>query len=358
MKPALERGYYGHAEKVVEFEGALAHFLGVEAWQVICVSSGTAALHLAVEVTGRAGRPDVLVPSLTFAASFQAVVAGGGCPVACDVTRGGLNIDPVDVERRITDRIGAIMPMHYGGDPGGFDELLLVARANGLTVIEDGAHAFGSSLGGRMIGSFGDVTCFSFDSIKTITCGEGGAMVVRDRDVGELCRSKRLLGMVRESPAHQGGPTRIMTYDVVTKGWRYHMSNLNAHLGLVQLARAPEFIERRRQVCLRYQEAFSGIDDLQTIDTDYDSVAPFLYTMMINVRRRDELRDFLKNDGIESSVAYPPSHLLSLFKTGEVLPNTESAFGRLINLPLHCNLSDEDVDEVIRSVLRFFGRDA
>ena len=108
MKPALERGYYGHAEKVVEFEGALAHFLGVEAWQVICVSSGTAALHLAVEVTGRAGRPDVLVPSLTFAASFQAVVAGGGCPVACDVTRGGLNIDPVDVERRITDRIGAI----------------------------------------------------------------------------------------------------------------------------------------------------------------------------------------------------------------------------------------------------------
>ena len=201
LAEALERAYFGHAEKVVAFEQALTEYLGVEAGQVVCVSSGTAALHLALDALGVEPGDEVLVPTLTFVASFQAVGAAGATPVACDVREDDLLLDLEDAARRITPRTKAVMPVHFAGNPGDLAALYAWAENHGLAVVEDAAHAFGSQYGERKVGGQGEVVCFSFDSLKNITCGEGGAVICRDAGVAHRVGLKRLLGIDRGSPS-------------------------------------------------------------------------------------------------------------------------------------------------------------
>ncbi len=352
MTPALERGYYGHAEAVVELEAALAAYLGAEAWQVVCVSSGTAALHLALDALGVGAGDEVIVPSLTFVASFQAVSATGATPRACDVDADTLLMDIDDVARLITPRTRALMPVHYGGRPVDLERLGALAAAHHLRIVEDAAHAFGSRADGRLIGGAGDMTCFSFDSIKTITCGEGGAIVARSETVAARCRQKRLLGIDREN-AHVGGLHRAQFYDVSTQGWRYHMSNLNARIGLEQLRKVEGFIARRREICRRYRDGVAGVPGLGVFDVDYDAVAPFLFVVRVPADRRDALIESLREDGVETAINYVPNHWHSLYRSSGACPVVDRVIREIVSLPLHCSLSEEDVSHVIRAVRHF-----
>ena len=188
-----EDGYLGIGKEVQQFEADVAAYLGVPASWVISVNTGTAALHLAVEaVLGHGSGAEVLVPSLTFVASFQAIGGAGAVPVACDARLDTATIDLADAERRLTPRTKAIMPVHYASNPVDLDGVYAFAEKHGLRVIEDAAHAFGCLYKGRKIGSFGDVACFSFDGIKNITCGEGGCIVTSDQAVAEAARDGRL----------------------------------------------------------------------------------------------------------------------------------------------------------------------
>jgi dTDP-4-amino-4,6-dideoxygalactose transaminase len=353
VKEAFDYGYFGLAHKVDEFEDGLKRFLGAPF--VVACMTGTAALHLALDVAGVGAGDEVLVPSLTFLACFQAIAATGAHPVACDVLPDTLLLDMADAERRVTPRTRAIMPVHYGGAPCDMDAVFALAKRHGLRVVEDAAHALGSSYQGRRIGSFGDLTCFSFDSIKNITCGEGGAVVCRDQATSDLLRQKRLLGMHRQKQTATAWKERGSAFEVATRGFRYHMSNINGAIGVEQLKKIGAFVARRQEMCRRYDAAFRSLSGLTLLGADYDQVAPHIYVVRVGGGRRDALMGFLKDRDIETGLNYVPNHLHALFRhDGPPLPQTDAAYREILTLPLHCGLSDADVDTVIGAVGSYF----
>ena len=354
LERGLEMAYFGHAANVVELEQALGEFLGAAERPVVCVNSGTAALHLALACLDLGPGDEVLVPSLTFVASLQAITAVGAKPVLCEVREEDLLLDLADAERRRTPRTKAVMPVHYAGNPGDLEGLHAWAKERVLRVVEDAAHAFGSSVGGRKVGALGDLACFSFDSLKNITCGEGGALVCPDAETARRAGLMRGLGMQRPQ-ASLGGPPSRSAYDVVCQGWRFHMSNLNALVGLEQLKKAPAFFARRQAVARRYDQALGGLPGLALLPLDYQRVVPFLYTLRVLDGRRTALTEHLRFRDIETAVNYPPNHLHSLYQGlgGAPLPITEKLGGQVLSLPMHCALSDDQVEYVIAEVRNF-----
>lgn len=349
-------GYLGMGGEVQRFENELAAFLGAPEGNVVCVNSGTSAIMLATQALLKPG-DEVLVQSLTFVATFQALQAAGAVPVACEVLPETATIDLNDAARRITSRTRAIMPVHYASNPGDLDAIYRFAAQHGLRVIEDAAHAFGCTYRGRQIGSFGDVQCFSFDGIKNITSGEGGAIVSADPVVLGRVKDARLLGIERDTERRFAGQ-RSWEFDVKRLGHRCHMSNVLAAIGRVQLQRfAGEFAPRRVALAQRYRELLAQIPGLALFETDLGPIVPHLQPVRVLAARRDALRAYLQAAGIETGIHYKPNHLLTLFGGGQIsLPVTEQVFAELLSLPLHPGLQDADVVRVCGAIRNFFGQ--
>ncbi len=342
----LQDGYLGMGREVQLFEQEIAVYLGVPTEAVVCVSSGTAGLHLAVEAVTRPG-DEVLVQSLTYLASFQAISAARAVPVACEVDPATLTLDLEDAARRVTEHTRAVMPVHYASNPGNLEAIYRFAERFRLRVIEDAAHAFGCTHQGRCIGSFGDVVCFSFDGIKNITSGEGGAVVTRDAAVAERIRDARLLGVERDTARRYAGG-RSWEFDVKHQGYRYHMSNLFAAIGRVQLERLEsEFAPARVALARGYRQRLQGMAGIRLLDSDLGAVVPHIQPVLVEGGRRDSVREYLEGQGIATGIHYQPNHLLSLYGGGRVsLPVTESLYEALLTLPLHPELTLADVDRI------------
>ena len=350
----IEDGYLGMGSEVHRFEDDLAAYLGVPAASLATVNTGTAALTLAVDAAapGRFGqglRGSVLVPSLTFVASFQAIVAAGCLPVACDVLPETGTIDLRDAEKRLDGDVVAIMPVHYASNPWHLDEVYDFARRKGLRVIEDAAHAFGCRHHGKKIGSFGDLVCFSFDGIKNITSGEGGCLVAFDRECAQRAADARLLSVEGDTRSRYAG-TRTWTPDIKRLGWRFHLSNIMAAVGRVQLARLePEFIPARRALAAQYAEALDGLPHLRLLQSDpEDFIVPHILPVRVLDGRKDAFKEALAARDIPTGVHYTPNHLHTFFAAPGALPLPvcERLFDELVTLPLHPGLSREDVATV------------
>ena len=347
----IDHAYLGMGREVQEFEEELTRFFGGRS--VACVNSGTAALHLAFLGIGLKPGDEVLVQSLTYVATFQAISATGAVPVACEIDPRTITIDLRDAERRLTDRTRAIVPVHYASGVGPLDDIFQFASGHGLHVVEDAAHAFGSFYKGRVVGSFGDVACFSFDGIKNITSGEGGAVVTDDSQVIQRVRDARLLGVMRDTEQRYRGQ-RSWEFDVQSQGFRCHMSNLFAAIGLVQLRRFPEFRAKRVELSRRYAEALAQRPEFALLELDLDDVVPHIYPVRVMNGRRDSLRRFLEGHGIESGIHYMPNHLLSLYGSRRTaLPVTEQVYDELLSLPLHPDVTDEDQDWILSVIHRW-----
>ncbi len=356
VREAFDYGYFGQSYKVFEFEEELGKYLGAE--HVIAVNNGTSALHLAVDALGIGKGDEVIVPSLTFVGSFQAISATGAKPIAAEIYPDTLLIDIEDARRKITEKTRAVMPVHYAGNPCDMDTLMKIAGEYGLRIIEDAAHALGSFYKGKRIGSFGDIACFSFDSIKNITCGEGGAVVCREPELADILRQKRYCGMDRK-PMTSVEKGRTPFYQVKTQGFRYHMSNINAAIGLAQLKKLDSFIARRQEICRKYDRAFGGIPAINCLPINYDNVAPHIYVILLKNGGRNDLMEYLKNHKIETGINYVPNHLQPFYSNEAVsLPETEKAYEEILTLPLHCGLSDDDVTFVIQSVTKCLTKQA
>lgn len=350
----LEDGYLGMGKETRDFENALASCIGVEPWQVVSVNSGTAALHLACQaitieeearIAQMTGKPEIIIPSLTFVASFQAALAAGFLPVACDVLTETGTIDLEDAQNRITSNTIAIMPVDYASNPWKLDETYAFARERNLRVVEDAAHAFGCRHHGKKIGSFGDLVCFSFDGIKNITCGEGGCIIAFARESAELCADGRLLGVVGDTAKRFAG-ARSWDADVIHQGWRYHLSNIMAAIGLAQLERLEdEFIPARNKLYNLYRENLADAPNIIFFRTDpEDYIVPHILPLRIVGGKKDIVAYTLKQAGIPTGLHYKPNHLLSLFGAGApTLPNVEKLYGELLTVPLHPGLSEADV---------------
>jgi perosamine synthetase len=338
-----------------EFEERLREFLGAR--HVLAVNTGTAALHLALTALDLRPGDEVIVPSLTFVSSVQAILAVGARPVFCEVSEDTLTIDVHDVGRRVTVKTRAVMPVHYGGLVCDMDALLPFAREQKLWVVEDAAHAFGSSYKGCQVGTLGDVTCFSFDPVKNISCGEGGAIVTNNEDLATRLLPVRNVGIKKDSWNRQSG-TRHWFYEVVAPGYRYHLSNLNAAIGLEQLKRFTMFKARKQAIVRRYDQALTDISGLRLLSRNLDETFPFFYVVRVLGKRRDALIEYLQEKGIGAGVHYIPNHLQPLFADCRVpLPTTERLFEEITTLPLYFEMTDAEVEAVISAVRAFFRGD-
>ncbi len=341
----LDREYLGMGAEVQEFETALSEFFERPA---ICVVNGTAALHLALQACGIGQGDEVLVPSLTFVASFQAISATGAVPVPCDIDPVTYTLDCEDASQRITSATRAVMPVHYAGGVGALDEIYSMADSAGLRVIEDAAHAFGTTMNGLRIGSFGDISCFSFDGIKNITSGEGGCVVSDNHEVVERVRRLRSLGLITR---RQADPARgiLSQFDVHEAGWRYHMSNLMAAIGIQQFRRREEFAAKRRELARAYDRQLDDLSRVTSIPHNYEEVVPFMYAVRIHSGHDiPNIRARLHSSGIQTGAHYQPNHELALFsgRNQPPLPVATNLYPKLITLPLHPDLSFDDVERI------------
>lgn len=351
VRQTLVSRWLGTGPLTKRFEDTLREYLGVS--HVMAVNSGTAALHMALDALGTQPGDEVILPSLTFVSCPQAVLAISARPVFCDVLPDTLNMDVADVARRITPRTRAIMPVHYGGRICDMEALQSLAEMHHIAIVEDASHAFGSIWNGRAAGTFGTAGCFSFDPIKNITCGGGGAIATNDDKLAAHIRPRRNVG-IDVASWDRIESDRPWSYDIVSAGFRYQTSDLNAGIGLAQFDQLEAFRERKSAIVARYDEAFAEIPGLSTIRHAIDGVFPFNYVVRVLDGQRDNLMRNLREKGIGTTVQFHPCHLHPVFGASlQSLPITERLGQEIVTLPLYFEMTDGDVEEVIASVTLF-----
>jgi dTDP-4-amino-4,6-dideoxygalactose transaminase len=347
----LDKEFLGMGEETKQFENLLSEFFGRE---TICVNTGTAALQLALQAAGVGAGDEVLVQSLTYVASFQAISATGAKPIACEIEPEFCSIDLLDAAKRLTKKTKAIMPVHYAGQPGNLESIYKFAKTYNLRVIEDAAHAFGTVDKGKKIGSFGDIACFSFDGIKNITSGEGGCIVTSDKDILNKIKDLRLLAVEKDTEKRYSGQ-RSWEFDVIEQGWRYHQSNIMAAIGIEQLKRFPEMAKKRQSLAKLYDKKLKNHSNIQIFVKNYAEVVPHIYPVRIQgLIDREGLRKRLLDKGIQTGVHYQPNHWLSFYKDSKSLPLpvTDKVYSELLTLPLHFDLTEEEVVYVCEELKR------
>ncbi len=352
LRQPLETGWVGPGPKVKEFEERFAQYTGAK--HAIALNSATAALHLAMLVSEVKDR-EVLTTSMTFVSTNHAILYAGGRPVFCDVEPGTLNIDPADLERRITPRTRALVVVHYAGHPCAMDELLAIARRHGLVLVEDAAQACGGTYGGCHLGNIGDLGCYSFESKKNLSTGDGGMFTTNDDAVAERVRKLRWMGISRGTwdRFNTGYPSRVWEYEVEEVGFKYGMNDIAAALGLVQLDKLERANGMRRRVVERYRAALAGVEGIELLDQrPYGQSAH--YSMIIKADKRDALCDHLAAHEIESAVHFYPNHLLPIYQPYTAsLPVVEAEWQRILTIPLYPHLASEAQDRVIACIRDF-----
>ena len=338
VQKVFDSNWLGMGDDVRQFEIKLENYLGKG--NVIAVNSGTSALHLALESIGVKQGDEVIVPSLTFCASVQVITALGAKPVFCEVNSNNLNVNIEDIKLKISSKTKAIIPVHYCGIASDMDSLMEIKNEFNIHIIEDAAHAFGSKYNRKKIGSFGDICCFSFDPIKNITCGEGGAIVVHEEKSADLIRKKRVLGIDRDG-WQRHTENKLGYYDVSTQGFRYHMSNINAAIGLVQLEKLESFHKKKIDLVQYYNLRLNKINNIKLLDWNLSETFPFAYVIRVTNGHRDFLKKHLSKNNIQTGLNYIPNHLQSYFKSNIKLPVTEQIFDEIITLPLYFDLTFE-----------------
>ncbi|KMS74181.1 DegT/DnrJ/EryC1/StrS aminotransferase [Streptomyces viridochromogenes] len=339
----LESGQYGHTDVTEEFERRVADVLGVA--DAVAVASGTAALHAALLAAGVGPGDEVIVPSMTFCATIQAILAVGATPRFVDIEPATLCVTDQLVKEAVSDTTAAVVPVLFGGravDLGTVQEEL---DERGIVVIEDAAHAFGSYAGTQRVGTTGALTCFSFGPIKNLTCGQGGMVIPRTPEDADTLRRLRLLGVVQS----QSERANITTYRVDSFGLRYQLSSIFAAIGLVQLDRFATSEHTRRQLWRTYQDALAPLEGVTLVDVDPDHTVPHL--CQVRVPHRDQVFAELRAQGIGVGVHYPPNHLQPAFAAWRrTLPATEQAGQEILSLPFHQHLTERDIEHVVSAL--------
>jgi dTDP-4-amino-4,6-dideoxygalactose transaminase len=352
---ALSMGWLGMGAYVGSFEEKVKDFLGITDRQTVAVSTGHAALHLGLLLAGVGPGDEVITPSFNNIADFQAILAVGAQPVFCDIDDRSLCIDMEKAEALVTPRTKAIIVMDYDCMLCDHGRIKAFAERHQLRVIHDAAHAFGSRDGDRMVGSFSDICMFSFDPVKTITCIDGGMLVVRTPEERDRLHEMRLIGMGQPASVMYQNQ-RAWTYDVRSLGFRYHMANLHAAIGLQQLAKMPAITETRRAACRFYNKQLSDIRNVRVPDTTFDHVTPFLYYIRVPAAIREPLRKWMGDKGVDTGIHWQPGHGFKLFEAcrrGD-LSVTDKVGQEIFSLPLHSKMSTTDQDRVVDSIQSFF----
>lgn len=339
----LRSGWLSEGQRVVEFETALATRLNLV--NPVALNSGTAALHLALAIAGIGPGDEVIVPPQTFVATGLAVLMQRAVPVFADIDLHTGNICPESIRAKISDRTRAIIPVHWAGYPCDMDEINALAATHNLAVIEDAAHALGATYKGRPIGAVSRFTCFSFQAIKHLTTADGGALCCLRDDDHRAARCRRWFGIDRANSLPSVLGERV--FDIDTLGYKYHMNDLAAAVGLGNLGDFAGQLARRRQIAAYYRRELAGVPGLELLRQDDDRThACWLFTTL--VARREDLIRKLKEHGIPASVVHLRiDRFRVLGGMRDDLPG-QTEFDRCqVALPAHAGLTDEDINNIV-----------
>ncbi|MDP9236600.1 MAG: DegT/DnrJ/EryC1/StrS family aminotransferase [Chloroflexota bacterium] len=353
----LRSGWLAPGPRVRAFEEDFAAYAGAR--HAVALDSATAGMHLALIASGIGPGDEVITTPTTFAATVNSIIHAGATPVLADIRMEDYCIDPAAIERAITARTRAIMPMHHGGSPCRMGEILSLARRHGLRVIEDAAHGLGAAIAGRNAGSFGDATVFSFYPTKNVTSGRGGMLTTDDDALAERCRLLALHGMSND--AWERYTARgSWAYQVLAPGYNYTMTDFQAALGHAQFARLAEFQRQRRRLARRMSERLAALPEIVLpLEREGTTHAWHLYVARIRPEMltisRDEFIVAMKERGIGTSVHFIPIHHHPYYREtygwapGD-FPAADEAFATMLSLPLYTRMTDAEADRVASAV--------
>ncbi|MCI8993634.1 MAG: UDP-4-amino-4,6-dideoxy-N-acetyl-beta-L-altrosamine transaminase [Eubacterium sp.] len=376
----LRSDYLTTGPAVEIFEKKVAEYVGAK--YAVAVNSGTAALHIACLAAGMKEGDEVITTPITFAASANCVLYCNGTPVFADIDSRTYNILPEEIEKKITPRTKAIVPVHFTGQPCDMDAISAIAKKHSLIVIEDGAHALGASYRGKKIGSISDMTIFSFHPVKPITTGEGGMVVTNSENLYRRLKLFRSHGITREENMMESSG-EIMTgsengigaedgikpgngirtesggwyYQQIELGFNYRMTDIQAALGSSQMDKLDTFLNRRREIARRYNEAFAGNPNIGIPQQMKSAVSGWhLYVIRVPADRRKEIFRKLQSAGIGVNVHYIPVYRHPYYQKHEYgkvcCPNAEELYGQMISLPIYPGLTDGQQKQVMEAVLK------
>ena len=345
--------------KVKHFEEKFGQYIGCK--HAIALNSCTAALHLALEAIGLKEGDEVVIPTMTFASTGEVVNYFGSRPILIDCQKDTLLIDVNKIEEKINKKTKAIIPVHYAGQSCDMDEIIRIAQEFSLKVIEDAAHSFPTKYKDRMIGTIGEITCFSFYPTKPITTGEGGMACTENDEFARRMKIMSLHGISKDAWKRYTAEGSWY-YEVIEAGYKYNMTDIAAALGIAQLKKSDEFYRKREEIANKYTQAFKDVLEIKTpIVREYGTHAWHLYVIQLNIEtlkiNRAQFIEKMKEKRIGCSVHFIPLHLHPFYRKTfgckpEDLPVATYVYEKIVSLPIYPKMSDEDVDCVIDNVIK------
>lgn len=362
----LRSGWITTGPRTARFEAEFSAFLGDASLHSLAVNSATAGLHLALEALGIAPGDEVITTTHTFTATAEVVRYLGADVVLVDIDPATLCLDVAAVERAITSKTKAVIPVHYGGLAADMPALIALAKRRGLKIVEDAAHALPATSAGRLVGTLdSDATVFSFYANKTITTGEGGMVVTRDAELAKRIKVMRLHGISRDAFDRFTAKVPSWYYEIVAPGFKYNLTDIASAIGLHQLRKATGFQQRRAAIARQYHEALAGLPVIVPPDAPSgETHAWHLYPIRLADDAgiaRDTFIERLFAQGIGCSVHYIPLHLQPYWREryglrAEVFPHSQKAYERMVSLPIYTRMGDGDVQRVVAAVRQALGR--
>ncbi|QLH05763.1 DegT/DnrJ/EryC1/StrS family aminotransferase [Nitrosopumilus ureiphilus] len=325
-------GYVG------KFEEKFSKYVGSK--NSIAVNSGTAALNLALSMFDIKNK-EVILPSLSFVSTAHAVILNGGIPIFADIDSQTLCIDPIQIKKLISKKTKIILPVHFAGLPANLYEIKKICKENNLYLIEDAAHASGSSYQNKKIGRHGDLVCFSFHPVKNLAMPTGGLISINTKNykkISTILKEKRWCGISNR---------KGITYDVKNVGWNYYMNEFSAAIGIEQLKKLDNLNNVRKKIAKLYNKKINLEHKMM-----YDENSSY-HIFWIRVKKRNQFRKKMSNVGIETGIHYKPIHTFSMYAKNNTLPITEKIANEIVSIPIHPNLSDDEIEKIINSVNKF-----
>lgn len=347
----FDEGWIGLGPKTKEFEEKFAKYVGVK--YAIGMNSATAALHLANLVMNIKNGDEVIVPAMTFVSTALSALYCGATPVFADIEEDTLCIDPKDIEKKITKNTKAIIPVHYGGHACKMDEIMEIAEKHGLVVIEDCAHAAGAKYKGKMLGSLGTMGCFSFHAVKNLPTGDGGMVVTNNETIYKKLLKLRWVGINKDTWMRGGGNNYSWRYSVDELGFKYHMNDITAVIGMAQLKVLDAHNKIRIRIANKYNKEFKNINWIR-VPVEKDYAFSCRHNYVIRIKQRDALNAYLASKGVSTGVHYEPINYFKVFGNTRVnLPITDEVWKEILTLPLYPDMTEREFKKIVGEIVNF-----
>ena len=355
-KKVLTEGWLGMGKYVETFEKKIQNYLGSKKKYVCCVSTGSDALLMSLMLANIKRGDEVILPSLNFIASAQAILLCGAKPIFCDVDEKTLCIDPKEIRKLISKKTKAIIAVDYSGSLANYEEINKIKKKNKkIRIIQDAAHSFGSTYNNKKVGTFSDIVMLSFDPIKTITALDGGAIIVNTLEELNKLKSMRQLGFSTQPNVAFANKKKLIN-DVKIIGMQNRMTNLHAAVGLEQLKKINKITKIKKEISKNYNRLLSKNKNVITPFSDFKNIVPFIYYIRVKKKYRDKLRVYLRKNNIMTGLHWKSNHIYSLFKKFRKgsMKITNSVTEELITLPLFVGLSRKDQSRICNKINLFF----